>query len=57
MGYISIAGIVASRAQWRFVIFKVGLQMAITLNHVKYSHANTRALFAYKLFRSLSLFS
>ena len=30
-----IAGFVASRAQWRFGIFAVGLQMAIKFNHVK----------------------
>ena len=29
-----IAGVVASRAQWRFGIFTVGLQMAIKLDQV-----------------------
>ena len=28
-----IAGVVASRAEWMFGIFTVGLQMAIKLNH------------------------
>ena len=32
---LCIAGVVASRAQWRFGIFAVGLQMAIKLNQVK----------------------
>ena len=32
---VYIAGIVASRAQWRFGIFAVGLQMAMKLNEVK----------------------
>ena len=32
--YIGIAGAMASRAQWRFGIFAVGLQMAIKLNQV-----------------------
>ena len=34
----SEAGVVASRAQWRFGIFAVGLQMAIKLNQVNYMH-------------------
>ena len=29
---LCIAGVVASRTQWRFGIFAVGLQMAIKLN-------------------------
>ena len=33
--YSCLAGVVASRAQWRFGIFTVGLQMAIKLNQVK----------------------
>ena len=33
---LCVAGVVASRAQWRFGIFAVGLQMAIKLNQVKY---------------------
>ena len=33
--YICIAGLVASRAQWRYGIFTVGLHMAIKLNQVK----------------------
>ena len=32
-GLYYIAGVVASRAQWMFGIFTVGLQMAIKLNH------------------------
>ena len=31
-----MAGVVASRAQWRFGIFAFGLQMAITLNQINY---------------------
>ena len=31
---LRIVGVVASRAQWRFGIFAVGLQMAIKLNQV-----------------------
>ena len=35
MGYnLYIVGVVASRAQWRFGIFKVRLQMAIKLNQL-----------------------
>ena len=33
-----IAGVVASRAQWRFGIFAVGLQMAIKFNQVAKSN-------------------
>ena len=33
--YSCLAGVVASRAQWRLGIFAVGLQMAIKLNQVK----------------------
>ena len=36
MMYSCLAGVVASRAQWRFGIFAVGPQMAIKLNQVKY---------------------
>ena len=35
MMYSCLAGVVASRAQWRFRIFAVGLQMAIKLKQVK----------------------
>ena len=35
---LCIAGVVASRAQWRVGIFAVGLQMAINLNQVKLNH-------------------
>ena len=31
--YSYLAEVVASRAQWKFGIFAVGLQMAIKLNH------------------------
>ena len=37
MGYRLIAAVVASRAQWRFGIFTVGLQMVIKLNLVESS--------------------
>ena len=40
MGYRLIAGVVVSRAQWRFVIFTVGLQMAIKFNQVQSSSIN-----------------
>ena len=33
--WLCIAGVVASRAQWRFGIFAVGLQMAIKLNRLQ----------------------
>ena len=32
--WVMYAGVVASRAQWRFGIFAVGLQMTINLNKV-----------------------
>ena len=35
--YLGVAGVVASRAQWRFGIFAVGLQMAIKSSQVKSS--------------------
>ena len=35
-----LAGIVASRAQWRFGIFAVGFQMAIKFNQVKLNNYN-----------------
>ena len=36
-----IAGVVASRAQWRFRIFAAGLQMAMKLNRVTSSLATS----------------
>ena len=54
---LCIAGVVASRAQWRFGIFTVWLQMAIKLNQVKYQcghnlrNAHSRHRTSYAVFQ------
>ena len=47
----------ASRAQWRFGIFVVGLQMAIKLNQVKLKLNSIQYIYIYIIYAVTSMWS